>query len=102
MKRNMTRCLDSSRLSRGLPCFVCFAAELSFGTLQVVLEGMGRSLHTNYNIKFNCEVLKVSYHSKTYMFLVQFQFFSFNRNRFSLSEWTHSTNVFCMDVRSLQ
>lgn len=27
--------------------------------LQVVLEGMGRALHTNFNAQFKCEALKV-------------------------------------------
>jgi len=27
--------------------------------LQVILEGMGRALHTNYNARFKCDTLKV-------------------------------------------
>ena len=27
--------------------------------LQIILEGMGRSLHTNYNARFKCDALKV-------------------------------------------
>lgn len=30
-----------------------------FPWVQVILEGMGRSLHTNYNAKFKCDALKV-------------------------------------------
>lgn len=37
--------------------------EISFGhcltVLQVILEGMGRALHTNFNAQFKCESLKV-------------------------------------------
>lgn len=28
--------------------------------VQIILEGMGRSLHTNYNAKFKCDALKVT------------------------------------------
>ena len=29
----------------------------------IVLEGMGRAVHTNYYANFNCECLKVIYHN---------------------------------------
>ena len=28
--------------------------------MQIILEGMGRAIHTNFNAKFKCDVLKVS------------------------------------------
>ena len=32
----------------------------SYGTDLIVLEGMGRAIHTNYNASFNCEALKIA------------------------------------------
>ncbi|CAM6128447.1 unnamed protein product [Calypogeia fissa] len=46
-------CIDFSQVSSEL-------ASLAKDADLVVLEGMGRSLHTNYNVKFNCEVLKLA------------------------------------------
>ncbi|KAI5710818.1 hypothetical protein M8J75_011640 [Diaphorina citri] len=46
-------CLDLSRLGRDL------ATELSSIDL-IVLEGMGRTVHTNLNAKFTCESLKLA------------------------------------------
>lgn len=34
--------------------------HLSFQVLQIILEGMGRALHTNYNAQFKCDALKVN------------------------------------------
>lgn len=34
---------------------------LDYHMLQVVLEGMGRALHTNFNAHFKCDTLKVSF-----------------------------------------
>lgn len=35
-------------------------SEMSFlAVMQIILEGMGRSLHTNFNAHFKCDVLKV-------------------------------------------
>lgn len=31
-------------------------------SMQIILEGMGRALHTNFNAQFKCEALKVMVH----------------------------------------
>lgn len=30
-------------------------------TVQIILEGMGRALHTNFNARFKCDALKVRF-----------------------------------------
>lgn len=48
-------CLDLSRINVDLAdCFVQNKVDL------LILEGMGRSIHTNYNTKFKCNCLKVA------------------------------------------
>lgn len=58
-----------SRNSRRL-CFVTCFRVLAKGNactnfmqevcaLQIILEGMGRAIHTNFNAKFKCDALKV-------------------------------------------
>ena len=47
------------------PCFNCeyfqLADEMSSqGVDLIVLEGMGRAIHTNFTTKFKCESLKVA------------------------------------------
>lgn len=37
--------------------WIYFMLELC--DMQIILEGMGRSLHTNYNAQFKCDALKV-------------------------------------------
>lgn len=48
-------CLDLGRITRSLA-----DALISNGVDLVVIEGMGRVIHTNLNAKFNCDVLKVA------------------------------------------
>lgn len=48
-------CLDLSRVSQDLINLV-----LEMGTELVVIEGMGRAIHTNLNCKFKCEVIKLA------------------------------------------
>ena len=33
--------------------------EIVHFAMQIILEGMGRALHTNFNARFKCEALKV-------------------------------------------
>lgn len=35
-------------------------------TLQIILEGMGRALHTNFNAQFKCDALKVRLYGVVY------------------------------------
>ena len=46
-------CIDFRQVSSEL-------ASLAEDTDLVVLEGMGRALHTNFNAKFKCDVLKLA------------------------------------------
>lgn len=32
-----------------------------FVVVQVILEGMGRAIHTNFNARFKCDALKVMF-----------------------------------------
>lgn len=34
-------------------------SKQAFCSMQIILEGMGRSLHTNLNARFKCDALKV-------------------------------------------
>jgi len=48
-------CLDLSRINNELAeAFIENKVDL------IILEGMGRALHTNYNSKFKCDSLKVA------------------------------------------
>lgn len=46
-------CLDLSRISRDV-------ADASVGTDLVVIEGMGRAIHTNLHVKLQCDTLKLA------------------------------------------
>ena len=52
---SVSPCLDLSRLS----VLVANLIEESNVDL-VVLEGMGRAIHTNYDVKFKCDCLKIA------------------------------------------
>ena len=48
-------CLDLSRINVDLAkCFINSNVDL------VILEGMGRAIHSNYNTKFKCDCLKIA------------------------------------------
>lgn len=34
--------------------------------MQIILEGMGRALHTNFNARFRCDALKVWFYCANY------------------------------------
>lgn len=57
-------CIDFRRVSAELAA----AAE---GADLLVLEGMGRALHTNFNTRFKCEVVKVSTAAPRWSFLAR-------------------------------
>ena len=46
-------CLDLSRISRDV-------ADASAGTDLVIIEGMGRAIHTNLHVKLQCDTLKLA------------------------------------------
>lgn len=46
-------CIDFRQVSSDV-------ATMADDTDLIVLEGMGRALHTNYNAKFKCDVLKLA------------------------------------------
>lgn len=46
-------CLDFRQVSSDV-------ADMADDTDLIVLEGMGRALHTNFNAKFKCDVLKLA------------------------------------------
>ncbi|XP_026581169.1 pantothenate kinase 4-like [Pseudonaja textilis] len=48
-------CLDLSRLDKGLASLV-----RERKTDLVIIEGMGRAIHTNYHAKLKCESLKLA------------------------------------------
>ena len=46
-------CLDLNRVSRDV-------ADATVGTDLVIIEGMGRAIHTNFHVKLRCDVLKLA------------------------------------------
>ena len=46
-------CLNLNRVSRDV-------ADATVGTDLVIIEGMGRAIHTNFNVKLKCDVLKLA------------------------------------------
>ena len=46
-------CLDLNRVSKDV-------ADATVGTYLVIIEGMGRSIHTNYGARLKCDVLKLA------------------------------------------
>lgn len=41
-----------------------------FVNAQIILEGMGRALHTNLNARFKCDALKVRWFYQIFVFLL--------------------------------
>lgn len=57
---------DKTVVPKKIECFRRVHQDLNetvkkFNTDLVVIEGMGRALHTNFNVQFKCDSLKVGY-----------------------------------------
>lgn len=48
-----------------------------FVNAQIILEGMGRALHTNLNARFKCDALKVRWFYQIFVFLLVESIFLF-------------------------
>ncbi len=53
-------CLDLSRINERL-------AILSIDVDLVILEGMGRALHTNFNCQMSCDLMKIAVFKNQYL-----------------------------------